>query len=343
MKQAEGLRLEKVRCAEAHAAQEADPAGTAPHWDAVMAIEIPSPWPRDISACEPFASLTDEVAATIAGADGRIWRPQGLVCEKGCDSIRLIAFERGSGSAGPFATREWFLPAADAAALADLAGALVDGDEDRVAAHGQWRDDPDEGTVDLLLCTHGTRDVCCGGPGTALHAEVLGALGGADTAGAGHRRRIWRTSHAGGHRFAPTALSFPQGVSWAHLDSETCLAILNREGDSAELGSHMRGALSLAGGVAQVADREGFAAFGWGWLERERTAVLVSHDRRTLSSTVDVMAAGESADAEATSGVVSVDVELQRHIAMPSCGAIDDPEFKTEPVWNVARCRVSDR
>jgi hypothetical protein len=26
-------------------------------------------------------------------------------------------------------------------------------------------------------------------------------------------------------------------------------------------------------------------------------------------------------------------VELVEHVAMPTCGAVDGPEFKTEPVW----------
>ncbi|MGI9578638.1 MAG: sucrase ferredoxin [Microthrixaceae bacterium] len=337
MKQAEGLRLEKVRCAEAHAAQDVDPAGTAPHWDAVLAIEVSSPWPRDISACEPFASLLGDGAATIAGPDGRTWRPQGLVCERSREWTRVIAFERNGTSAGPFDRREWLLPSEDGEALADLARALVDGDSRALHGHDQWRDDPEEGTVDLLLCTHGTRDVCCGGPGTALHDAVRDALGGADTVGPNGRRRIWRTSHAGGHRFAPTALSFPHGVSWAHLDRQSCVDIMDRRGDSTSLGTHMRGSVSVDAAAAQVADREGFSAFGWDWLDGDRTPVLVSHDRLTLQSTVDVLA---NSVADGVDMAVSVDVAMQRHIAMPTCGAVEGPEYKSEPVWGVLETRV---
>lgn len=121
-------------------------------------------------------------------------------------------------------------------------------------------------------------------------------------------------------------------------------AILARNGDGVDLGGHVRGALSLPGGVAQVADREGFGAFGWDWLEHERSAVLVSHDRRSLASTVDVMAGPlAAAGGVVPIGVVSVDVELDRHIATPTCGAVDDPEFETEPVWKVARVQAAER
>lgn len=338
MEQAEGLRLDKVRCAEAHAAQEADPSGNAPHWDAVLAVEIPAPWPRDISEAQPFASLAGTPAATLRGADGRTWRPQGLLCERDPEFVRVIAFERTTGAAGPFTRREWILPSADPAAVADLLVSLVDADPERLATHDRWRDDADETTADLLLCTHGTRDVCCGGPGTALHAEVVEALGGRDTT-EGHRRRIWRTSHTGGHRFAPTALSFPEGVAWAHLAVAQCRWILDRSGDPADLGGHMRGSLSLEGAVAQVADREGFAAFGWDWLASERKAVLAAHDRSTLESTVEVMAAPHGGHGMV--GTVTARVALDRHIPMPTCGAVGEPDFATEPVWKVLHSEVT--
>ena len=211
--------------------------------------------------------------------------------------------------------------------------------------HGDRRQDPPEDTVDLLLCTHGTRDVCCGGPGTALFGEVVAALGGSDVEGPHGWCRIWRTAHAGGHRFAPTALSFPEGVSWAHLGASECTEVLCRGERTTELSRHMRGSVTVAAGVAQVADREGFARFGWDWLGSERKAVLAAHDRLTLASTVDVMAAvpghGGSGPSANTEAAVAVEVSLERHISMPTCGAVSGPEFATEPVWHVETVEVA--
>ena len=50
-------------------------------------------------------------------------------------------------------------------------------------------------------------DRCCGSLGTALAQELL-----ADPLQLGDDVRVWRTSHTGGHRFAPTALVLPQGT-----------------------------------------------------------------------------------------------------------------------------------
>lgn len=59
----------------------------------------------------------------------------------------------------------------------------------------------------ILVCTHGSRDRCCG------------VLGGA-TFAALHKLQpdwIWQVSHLGGHRFAPTLLSLPSGDLYGRI------------------------------------------------------------------------------------------------------------------------------
>jgi hypothetical protein len=138
--------------------------------------------------------------------------------------------------------------------------------------------------------------------------------------------RFWRTSHTGGHRFAPTALSLPHGYAWAHLDVDSTLALaLGR--DPAGIAQHCRGAVTLHSSVAQVADREALARSGWEWASSPREAVVVAHERDTLATTVEVHpTAGSNCG-------FRLRVELVEHVAMPTCGAVDGPEFKTEPVW----------
>jgi hypothetical protein len=96
---------------------------------------------------------------------------------------------------------------------------------------------------------------------------------------------------------------------------------------------HCRGCVTVDGAPAQMADREALGELGWEWLAAERRAVVVAHERDTLATTVDVTGALSG------HGVVgvSVRVELDRHIAMPTCGVVDGPEFATEPVWRAAK------
>ena len=52
-----------------------------------------------------------------------------------------------------------------------------------------------------FVCTHGTRDLCCSRWGL----PTMRALSQFD------RERTWRSSHLGGHRYAPNVLVLPQG------------------------------------------------------------------------------------------------------------------------------------
>lgn len=59
----------------------------------------------------------------------------------------------------------------------------------------------------LLVCTNGKRDVCCALQGVAL----LRALAAAEFPA------LWETTHLGGHRFAPTILTLPDGVNYGRI------------------------------------------------------------------------------------------------------------------------------
>ena len=59
----------------------------------------------------------------------------------------------------------------------------------------------------FLVCTNGKRDRCCAKFGMALYQAFSHVV---ETA-------VWQTTHLGGHRFAPTLMSFPEGVCYGHI------------------------------------------------------------------------------------------------------------------------------
>ncbi len=69
----------------------------------------------------------------------------------------------------------------------------------------------------LLVCTNGRRDLCCAVRGRPVAQGVAAARPG----------RVWETSHTGGHRFAPTAVLLPSGVTLARLDVDLALQALD--------------------------------------------------------------------------------------------------------------------
>ncbi len=60
----------------------------------------------------------------------------------------------------------------------------------------------------FLTCTNGRRDACCAKWGRAM----------ADAMSAADPEAAWRTTHLGGHRFAPTQLVLPHGTQYAWLE-----------------------------------------------------------------------------------------------------------------------------
>ena len=81
---------------------------------------------------------------------------------------------------------------------------------------------------------------------------------------------LWRTSHLGGHRFAPTALLLPGGTLWGHLDAATGAQIVRGDGDPALLAPLLRGTCGLPEGGVQLLEQHAFATLGWSWLTRTR-------------------------------------------------------------------------
>jgi len=332
----DGIELPKVRCAAFHTELAVDPVGTAGAYDVFLCVEVPLPWERDISLHEPFLSLLGAGTGSVKDPSGRTIRPQGLVPRPGAEGwTRVLLFEQREGpAAGPYRRREWWL---DATEVAELCRAVVEGDEAGISRFDERRVEVPDEVVDLLVCTHGKRDTCCGSTGAALFDQLVVGLG-PEPGPAG--LRVWRTSHTGGHRFAPTALTFPDGYAWAHLDRATAMSVLGRSAPPSELAQRCRGSSALPGGAAQAADRAALAEVGWIWAEARRSAVVAGFDRSSLAT--DVRIEGELPGGRVVA--FDVRVELERHVPQPTCGAVDGPEYKVEPVWRVVSVTpVGDR
>lgn len=117
-------------------------------------------------------------------------------------------------------------------------------------------------TRDILVCTHGSHDMCCARYGNPFyyHADATISDLGLDEV------RIWKSSHFGGHRFAPTAIDLPEGRYYGALDQESFKSILTRSGDINCLNKVYRGWGILLPAM-QVLERELILRHGWDWFD----------------------------------------------------------------------------
>ena len=176
---------------------------------------------------------------------------------------------------------------------------------------------------EVLICGHGRRDQCCGSFGIRLLAETSARPGQAAWSGV----RVRRCSHTGGHRFAPTGITLPDGRAWAFLDIDTLEAVI-ADRPLPSLADHNRGLLALDP-WEQVAEGSIYRAVGPAWtgfrprLERIDTEVADA-DRRTYRVTWT-----EGADER----WATVAVRRSGSVPVPVCGAPIDEARKSSPVF----------
>ncbi|NJN84854.1 MAG: sucrase ferredoxin [Caldilineaceae bacterium] len=96
----------------------------------------------------------------------------------------------------------------------------------------------------FLVCTNGRRDLCCAKFGLPVYAAM------AEYATA----QTWRTSHIGGHRFAPTLVALPHGLIFGRVTTDEVATLVDayRDGSIYDL-DRLRGR-SCYPPIVQAAD-----------------------------------------------------------------------------------------
>lgn len=323
-----GAQRQDLRCSTYSRTAGIDPIGTAGCYRGYLLVEWPLPWPRDLSEIPALAP----VAAAASGAGLRL---QGLVAGDG-SSRTVICYSAPSGPFRRYQRSELVVEpgeVADAAmGLAEAAGRADDPADGEGSSSGSARADRvreatafDPPIHDVLVCTHGRRDRCCGSLGTSLASELAAEL--APQIGSGREEtgvapgaelavtRLWRTSHTGGHRFAPTAIVLPEGTVWGMLEPGALLRVLERSASPSDVLPHYRGCAGLAAPQLQVLERRVIAARGWEVLDAARSGRIEPIDEEGWSAvTLDV------AFAEGHTETYRAEVGVGRTVSIPDCG-----------------------
>ncbi len=116
-----------------------------------------------------------------------------------------------------------------------------------------------------LVCTNGKRDRCCARNGLALFHGLIEYVGEA----------VWQCTHLGGHRFAPTLLTVPDGAYYGRLTLGDLASFAKSQQDGQLYLDNLRG-LCCYDKVTQAADH--FLRQKTGLLER--SAYRLSGNRR---------------------------------------------------------------
>ncbi|RZV42564.1 MAG: hypothetical protein EX269_14665, partial [Acidimicrobiales bacterium] len=246
---------ETALCADFARENRIDPGGTALAPDVIVLIEVPEPWPKPVAKHEDLVELV-----SLAVSHSEQVRLLAAVPHD-VDAPRAIAFRPAPGGA---VRSEMPLGDQPAAALRAVLHAKT----------GEFAPVGDSHRT-ILVCTQGSHDVCCGTLGEAAAAAYETEFDA----------EVFRVSHTGGHRFAPTAMTLPDGRMWAYLTTDDMAKILGRQSAS-ELASSSRGWWGAPTGPAQVAERAVFAQQGFVFDEEPRSVAVVEDDDGTHVATV---------------------------------------------------------
>lgn len=242
----------QLRCAETARSTPLGVTGTALRRTCFLVVDLALPWPSEIATDSRLVRA--HAAAQARGSAGEVWTIVAATPRDGVRLARLTAYVLPDGAFQRY--RSWVLDvesdAVDIAAEAMLTDLSRSGATEVVASE------------EVLLCTHGRRDACCGSLGTALW-KGYAARGEQSVP-------VRRSSHLGGHRFAPTALLLPSGTMWGWLDAALLERIVQRVGSFSSVAGHFRGSTALATGAEQVVERAILEKEGWEWLDDRRAA-----------------------------------------------------------------------
>ena len=196
-------------CADAYREAGESPIGMAATHQRYVLVECPPPWPYQAPQAKP---VPDELQALVAELKG---------------TVRFL-FIHSEAHKQPGASRVLFLsrPADRARGYCKFEATVQDLSEvpPLVRAYLAGESLPQlqdsQAIRDILVCTHGTHDKCCGCYGNPFYQQARQI--------AAHRQdvRLWQSSHFGGHRFAPTAIDFPEGRHYGFLESEAFESVL---------------------------------------------------------------------------------------------------------------------
>ncbi|MDQ6840390.1 MAG: sucrase ferredoxin [Actinomycetota bacterium] len=303
------------RCATLSRAVGLDPVGTTGSHQGYLLVDVALPWPADVATIDEVAAVRAVLSgtgirlqATVPVGHRRVvaYRPPPAGFAPSPALVRSETIvELSSGEGGDDVTR------VVAAVERLMAGTVT---EESAGLGGRERE--------VIVCTHGRRDVCCGGRGTQLHQDLTSSpepLGAAVS--------VRRTSHTGGHRFAPTAIVLPEATAWAYLDVDVLGAIVARAGPIASVLGHYRGWAGLGSPRLQALERAVLADVGWDLFDLPRWG-----EERDGTARLHV-------DGQVSTTTWEATVSAGRRVPRPDCGegVSTNAKVDTEMVVNNLR------
>lgn len=283
-------------CSVVSKAAREDQAGCGASFLGYLGVEVAPPWKYEITESPRFpAGLREAVEraqkARMVGKFTALF-PDPEYSRGGF--TRALYLRKPLGPFAAYLKTEYMVPEEE---IVPFVETLAEG-PDRLSRFEPYEEDASR-VRDILVCTHGSHDACCGKFGFPLYETLRHGYAAVSE----ERLRVWRTSHIGGHRFAPTLIDLPEGRYWGRLEPEALENLVLRNGSVSGLGRFYRGWAGLSGKLERIAEREIFVREGWEWIHYSKsgeTLEVADNEERAEVRIEYVTPGGDAGAYEAT-------------------------------------------
>lgn len=167
--------------------------GSAPQEEAYLVVETPKPWPAKVKKIEGLLASLKDVLKKHARVNFKLLVTPNLPWLKESKIPRALLLQ-WNGEQG----------------LTQVIDAAPESLKDALSAPPAG-----EAMPLYLVCTHGSRDPCCGQLGVPIFRRLCEVS----------ERGVLQVSHLGGHRFAPVMVAFPEWRFFGQFQPDMCEAL----------------------------------------------------------------------------------------------------------------------
>ncbi|MBD2629189.1 sucrase ferredoxin [Trichormus variabilis] len=245
--------------------------GSASNYQTYILVECPQPW---ISEAFKSKWVPDNLRVLVEEVQRSKLPIRFLLIANDeshkIETTTLLIYQKQQGLSNGYSKQEFKLPNIEQ--VAGVVRKWLSGDSPDYQVETSI-------TRDILVCSHGSHDQCCARYGNPFYFYAKNTIADLNL----DHVRMWKSTHFGGHRFAPTAIDFPEARYYGVLDQDSFRAILTRTGDIQFLNKVYRG-WGILPSALQILEREIILQQGWDWFNHKVAGKILeqSLDNNTI-------------------------------------------------------------
>ncbi|WGL60543.1 sucrase ferredoxin [Pigmentibacter sp. JX0631] len=232
--------------------------GTAANYDFHLVIELEEPWdsiPIKSNKYPEELKLLPQILAKNKLNVGINYFAKNLQCEK--NFTKIFIFKKSLNEFDLYDKLELKIPNSQ---LNLFSNYCLDYFQNKNNNLLEWVVKNNLTTTEIFICAHGNRDQCCGKYGLQIYQKFTEIIEKNNL-----NFRVWKSSHIGGHRYAPTFFEAPSMRWYGLFDINSVENYLLRDKKNFLINNNYRGMSGINNKIASIVECELFKEYSWEW------------------------------------------------------------------------------